>query len=331
MGFYDLRLPEVREQQAELAAEAGLDGFVYYHFWFNGKQLLERPINEILRLQEPRLPFCLAWANENWTRSWDGGNAQILVQQHYSIEDDLAHIRSMRPVLTDDRYITDKGRPILLIYRSSDLPNSLATTDLWRAEAQRWGLPDLYLLRVESFPSEQGDDPRPLGFDAAVQFQPNLWQLPKPSVRFRIREKIARARNTSFPSVVQYDLVAENAISDIVPAYPRWPGVTPGWDNSARVGNRATILLDSTPEVYGRWLRSALSKSRVVASTYAEGMSGLVFINAWNEWAEGNHLEPDLRYGKAFIDATRRAIEHDVSGVLSQGTQGLSASAIEKQ
>ena len=157
-----------------MATEAGIGGFAYYHYWFNGHRLLERPVSEMLLTKTPQFPFLLVWANENWTRQWNGGNRQILMPQQYSPTDDLNHIEALRPALTDERYICRNGKPILAVYRSSLLPNPTATTDLWRAAAERWGLPGLYLLRVESFPSESGD-PRALGYDAAVQFQPS-WE-----------------------------------------------------------------------------------------------------------------------------------------------------------
>src|ERR1039457_4550441 len=175
LGFYDLRVPELRDLQAELAINAGLGGFAYYHYWFNGRRLLERPMDEILRTKKPDFPFLLVWANENWTRRWDGSDNEILMEQHYSLTDDLAHIRALRPALCDDRYLCHDGKPVLAVYRSARLPDPVATTDTWRREAEKWGLPGLYLLRIESFPDETGD-PRPIGFDAAVEFQLCWWK-----------------------------------------------------------------------------------------------------------------------------------------------------------
>lgn len=308
LGFYDLRVPEVREQQAALAAAAGLDGFVYYHYWFNGRRLLERPVEEMLRSGRPDLPFCLAWANENWTRRWDGGARELLMEQHYSAEDDLAHLRALRPALTDERYLTRQGRPVLLVYRSSRLPDSVATAERWRAEAERWGLPGLYLLRVESFPTEHGD-PCQAGFDGAVEFQPTWWRLPTAPLRFRLRRGLRRLGGVDFPLVARYDDLVDEALARPAPTYLRWPGVTPGFDNTARLGRRAMVLLDPSPPSYRRWLESALDESERLARRLDDGAPGLVFVNAWNEWAEGNHLEPDLRDGAGFIEATRAAVD----------------------
>jgi lipopolysaccharide biosynthesis protein len=307
LGFYDLRVPEVREQQAALAASAGIGGFAYYHYWFNGCRLLERPIEDNLRSGKPVFPFLLVWANENWTRRWDGGEYDILMEQHYSAEDDLRHIRSLRPALTDDRYLCRDGKPVFAVYRSRRLPNPVATTELWRAEAERWGLPGLYLLRVESF-AEEGGDPRTHGFDAAVQFQPSWENMPELPVRFRTRRRLQRLTPRFSHRVVPYREVAQLAMERAAPYYPRWPCVTPGFDNSARRRREATILLDPTPEVYRQWLIQALQRGREVARLYENRSDGLVFINAWNEWAEGNHLEPDQRHGHSFLDATRAAL-----------------------
>lgn len=309
LGYYDLRLPEVREHQADLATAAGLGGFVYYHYWFNGKRLLERPVDEVLASRQPRFPFCLAWANENWTRRWDGGDHEILMDQRYSPADDLAHIRSLRGALTDDRYVTMQGKPVLLIYRSSQLPDPVATTDCWRREVERWGLPGLYLLRVESFRTETGD-PRQAGFDAAVQFQPSWENIPRAPLRFRTRQRLQRFGDRYSHRVFRYDELVELAVAAPPKDYPRWPCVTPGFDNSSRRRHEATILLEPSPATYSHWLRVALERSETVAVLAGGDASGLVFVNAWNEWAEGNHLEPDLRFGSAFIEATRRAVEH---------------------
>jgi lipopolysaccharide biosynthesis protein len=312
LGFYDLRVPEVREHQAALAVEAGLGGFVYYHYWFNGKRLLERPVDDMLASGRPAFPFCLAWANENWTRRWDGGENEILVAQHYSAQDDLEHIRALRPVLTDDRYLKRNGKPMLLVYRSSKLPDPAATMDRWRAEVRRWGLPGLYLVRVESFRTETGDA-RCLGFDSAIEFQPFWAHVPGPTINFRARRRLQRLSSRYSHNVFQYDKLVANAMSAATPDYPRWPGVTPGFDNSARRRREATILIGSNPQSYRLWLEQALGASDRLAHRLGDGAPGLVFINAWNEWAEGNHLEPDLRHGKAFIEATRAAIDNHMA------------------
>ena len=167
LGFYDLRLPEA---QAALAASYGIHGFCHYHYWFNGRRILERPVNEILKSGEPDFPFCLCWANEPWSRRWDGSNDEVLLEQRYSASDDLAHIRALIPFFLDPRYIRVNDRPFLAVYRASELPDPQRTGDLWRREVERAGLKGLFLVRVES-PNESGD-PRNIGFDSALEFEP---------------------------------------------------------------------------------------------------------------------------------------------------------------
>jgi lipopolysaccharide biosynthesis protein len=179
LGFYDLRLPEVREAQAELAKKFGIYGFCYYHYWFNGKRIVERPFNEVLTAGKPNFPFCLCWANENWTRAWDGGDSELLIEQKYSEEDDIRHIHWLVRAFQDDRYIKISGKPLFLIYRASNLPDPLRITTIWRKEAFKLGIKDIYLCKVESFPSEHGD-PAKDGFDAAVEFQPDWLNLGPP-------------------------------------------------------------------------------------------------------------------------------------------------------
>ena len=201
LGYYDLRLPEIRQQQADLACQYGLDGFCYYHYWFAGKQLLKRPVAEILSSGKPDFPFSLCWANENWTRRWDGQDQEVLIAQHYSPADDLAHIQALLPYFHDQRYIRIQNKPLLLIYRSSALPDPRATTTLWRQQAQASGLEDLYLLKVESFPTERQRRPELDGFDAALDFQPDWGSLPSPRQpprSWKLLNKLGLARSHPF-------------------------------------------------------------------------------------------------------------------------------------
>lgn len=306
LGFYDLRLEETREAQAALASAYGIDGFVYYHYWFSGRQVLERPVDSLIESGRPGLPFCLAWANENWTRAWDGGGDHVLLRQEYSREDDLAHIRALRSALTDPRYITVHGKPVLLVYKAAGLPDPLATSGLWREEVARWGLPGLYLLKVESTWEEMAP-PQDAGFDASVEFQPRWWDLPSASKLLNSAERALEKRGTHLTKVRSYRKIAARMSAEGIPPYPRWPGVTPMWDNSPR-RKPALILVGSTPQAYEQWLAAALVKANQVATDHPAHRP-LVFINAWNEWAEGNHLEPDQRHGRAYLEANLHAVE----------------------
>lgn len=306
LGFYDLRLPEVRQAQADLAQAYGIHGFCYYHYWFNGKHLLERPFNEVLKTGEPDFPFCLCWANENWTRRWDGMEQEILMEQVYDDADDLQHIRWLADAFQDPRYIKVDGKPLFLVYRTSKLPNPLKTTEIWREEAQRLGIGDLFLCKVESFSGEQ-KDPTLIGFDAAVEFQPDWSRLGWPLQRGRKWNLARQLRLTEQAyadhKLYEYSVVVQNMLAKPEAAYRRFPCVTPSWDNTARRQKNATILRNASPEVYEHWLKTVVQRS--LASQFGEE---LVFINAWNEWAEGNHLEPCRKWGHAYLEATRRAL-----------------------
>ena len=314
LGFYDLRLPEVRAAQAELAAAYGIYGFCYYHYWFHGRQVLERPVNEILKSGEPDFPFCFCWANENWTRRWDGMNNEVLLEQRHSAEDDLAHIRALIPFFLDRRYIRVMDRPFFAIYQPSKLPDPKRTADLWRREAQRAGLKDLFLVRVESH--DGPGDARSIGFDSSLQFEPRWDSMGKYQIfrrRWWHRHKLGMGEAVfSENFIFEYADLVKQALSESFPPYPRIPCVCPGWDNSPRRKARATIYINSTPELYERWLHEIVSRQAArIRFDENSGISpeSLVFINAWNEWAEGNHLEPCQRWGRAYLEATRRALE----------------------
>jgi GT2 family glycosyltransferase/protein-L-isoaspartate O-methyltransferase len=296
LGYYDLRIPETRDAQSALAREHGVYGFCYYYYWFAGRRLLHRPLDEMLRRGEPRQPFCVCWANESWSRRWDGQENQILIKQSYSSEDDIAFIKSLFPLFSDDRYIRICGRPILLVYRVEDLPNPQRTVERWRRACHKAGLADPYLIRVLSFGSlSDSRPPAEFGFDAAVEFPPHGLAVPT----------TPPAETSADFRGVFYDYVATAKAfrAKSTPPYRLFKTVMPSWDNTARRQNAANIFLNSNPAEYETWLRDAITVTR----RFSVGDERIVFINAWNEWAEGNHLEPDVRYGRAFLEATRRA------------------------
>jgi lipopolysaccharide biosynthesis protein len=313
LGFYDLRLADARKDQAALAREYGVHGFCYWHYWFHGRRLLERPLDEVRASLQPDFPFCLCWVNENWTRRWDGHDAEILVEQRYSPEDDLEHIRWLAEVFRDPRYLRVDGKPLFLVYRATRMPDALRTTTVWRDEARRLGIGELHLCRVESFPDENGDPSR-CGFDAAVEFQPDWSNLTRDLCVGPLALTGGSGELTALTdgfdggqlgAVYDYGAVVEKMLAKPTPAYRRYPCVTPSWDNSARRGrlDRSVVFDGATPELYERWLRGVVS--RAISSSESPP---LIFLNAWNEWAEGNHLEPDQRFGRAFLDATRRVL-----------------------
>lgn len=331
LGFYDLRLDAVREAQAGLAKEYGIGGFCYYHYWFNGRRILERPLTDMLSSGKPNFPFCLCWANENWTRAWDGGETEILLSQEYSEEDDVAHIRALIPAFKDPRYIRIGGRPLFLVYRTENMPDPAATAQRWREEARRAGIGDIYLARVEGFRSDI--DPSTIGFDAAVEFAPDwrtLNQFLYRSRLFRLGCRLGLLPPTYLSqSISSYHTLAERMLRKRSPSWKWFRCATPGFDNSARRRDKgAAIFHKSSPKQYERWLTTLLDQ----AQRAHEGDERIVFVNAWNEWAEGNHLEPDQRFGRAYLEATRSAmVEHGLGGDNEEGqvsmgrAQGLSS------
>lgn len=293
LGFYDLRLPEAREAQADLARAHGIYGFCYYHYWFNGRRLLERPLQEVLASKRPQFPFCICWANENWTRAWDGGNGEVLMQQHHSPADDVAFIESLVPYFRDERYIRVDGKPLLLVYSTQTFPDPRRTAETWRECMLKAGIGDLYLARVESFGVSGKENL--CGFDAAVQFPGH--RIPSNSAGQVFVDEKPIPCNVYGLSVIGQAALQERA------DYTLFRTVTVAFDNTARRGKDANIFL-GTPQEYQDWLAGAVADTRA----RLPAAQRLVFIAAWNEWAEGQHLEPDLRNGLQYLEATRAAL-----------------------
>ncbi len=294
LGFYDLRVPEVRDAQADLAKMYGIHGFCYYYYWFGGRKLLDRPLREVLELGRPDFPFCICWANENWSRRWDGSEHEILLAQEHSHESDERFILDVIPILKDRRYIRISDKPLLLVYRVDLLPRPVETAQTWRTVAAAHGLPDLHLCAVQSFGIS---DPRPYGFDAAAEFPPHGNPL------HNVEQQVSGVTLDFAGTIVDYRETARLAAAAPVPDYPLHRAVMVGWDNTPRRGKRGIIFANSTPKSYYDWLSALVHDSRT-----RDGASELIFINAWNEWAEGAHLEPDLKHGHAFLEATKQAL-----------------------
>jgi lipopolysaccharide biosynthesis protein len=323
LGFYDLRLAEARAAQAHLAREHGIHGFCYYHYWFNGRRVLERPFEEVLKSGQPNFPFCLCWANENWTRVWDGGDRHVLLGQNYNHDDDREHIRSLVPAFRDDRYIRVDGKPLFLVYRTELLPDVRRTAEIWREECRRAGLGEIYLARVENF--VRGVDPADIGFDAAVEFAPDNTSGSAPlfsSGLYRLLHALGLLPEILGSNrVVTYRSIAHAMSTRGEAPYTRFRCVTPMWDNAARRGSRASIYADSTPAIYEKWLRRVVDLTR----REQDGDERIVFINAWNEWAEGCHLEPDQKWGRGYLEATRRALTAPDEAIAAAAPVGTSA------
>lgn len=293
LGFYDLRQPEVQIRQADLAKRYGVHGFCYYYYWFNGHRLLERPLEILLGNPRIEIPFCLCYANPSWTRRWDGQEQDCLIRQRHSPPDDLAFIRSLFPFLRDPRYMRIAGKPLLLVYRTRLFPDMAATVRRWRSECHAAGIGDIYLVRAEVLgdltPADQ------IGFDASYEFPPNSLDTVPVTVT-----PLGNYAGT----VVDYRLAAEGYKRRARPAHTFFRCVATGWDNTPRTRERALILKDSSPQAYFDWLSFAIDDT--VRHNHAD--TRMVFINAWNEWGEGAHLEPCQQYGRQYLEATRHAL-----------------------
>ncbi len=296
LGFYDLRLPEVMKQQIDLAHKYGVHGFCFHHYWFGGKRLMELPVNNFLADPSMDMNFCLCWANENWSRRWDGSESDILIAQNHSPEDDVAFFEDILPALKDPRYIRIDDKPLLIVYRASLLPDASATAERWRAQAIKHGLPGLYLTVARSFDIT---DPRPFGFDAAVEFPPH--QVTTSEISHR-KEII----NPSYAGKI-YDYVElAKKYGDIrEERFVNFKTVMPSWDNEPRKPGKGHTFDGARPEVYAQWFSSAVKSTLKNKSS-----ERLLFVNAWNEWAEGAHLEPDRHYGYAYLQATANVLRN---------------------
>jgi lipopolysaccharide biosynthesis protein len=296
LGFYDLRVAETRARQAALATSYGVHGFCYYYYWFAGKRLLETPVEAMLASGEPDFPYCLCWANENWTRRWDGADKEILIAQNPSRADDERLIRDLLPHLRDPRYIRVNGKPLFIVYRIGILPNVAASAERWRAIARQEGVGELYLCAAKTYDT---GDPTFYGFDAVVEFPPH--GLRTVTMHDQLDLLDAEFRGT----VVDFRQFVVDCIMTGEPSYTLHRTVMPGWDNTARRAHQALVFAHATPEVYELWMREIVAQARRKPPG-----ERLVFINAWNEWAEGAHLEPDRRFGRQYLAATQRALAH---------------------
>lgn len=298
LGFYDLRLVETLRSQAILAKRYGIYGFCFHHYWFHGQTLLETPLKNLLNNKDIDINFCINWANESWSRRWDSNNKALLIEQKHSDQDDIAFAESLKPLFDDKRYIRVNGRPLLMVYRPELLPDAAATLSRWRLFFEQAGFGNPYVI----MPQIAGDnDPRKYGFDAAAGFPPHNggWELNN------IKSTIVKLKPAGSERVLSFDQMVTNVMSNNPKEFTLLPGVCPGWDNTARKPDSGTFFLGNTPKKYGAWLQSACDKMLVRENQQER----IVFINAWNEWAEGAHLEPDIHHGYAYLQETRRVVE----------------------
>ena len=299
LGFYDLRVRETRRAQIDLAKQYGIGGFCYYYYWFSGKKLLEAPIEDILSDKGSDMPFMLMWANENWTRRWDAAEHEVLIKQLYRPEDDLEFIKSVAPYLRDERYIRLNGAPVLAVYRPQHLPDPHRSIEVWRSYCRAEGIGDLHL----SCAYTHGNwDHAAYGFDSGIEFPPhNL-----PIGQSKTLEQMLHFYTSESCYVMDFSAAASAYLSR---QYDRkhkgFRTVFTSWDNTPRRKKGGSVFLNGTPENYEWWLSQAIAKTEAAFP----GEQCFVFVNAWNEWAEGAHLEPDQKYGRGFLEATARALD----------------------
>jgi len=311
LGFYDLRLPETREHQAHLAHRAGIEGFCYWHYWFgNGRRILERPFNEVLQSGQPDFPFCLCWANQAWSGIWYGDAKRILVEQTYpGPEDEKAHFAFALTAFRDPRYITVAGKPLFLIYDPGRMPDPAGFIAHWQQLAREAGLPRLHFVGMSNDLSK----PCLQFFDSVMQFGPGdfIEHARQKRTINRIKRRIRRRdlgetlnklspRFLNLPSRFRYSDVVDQAFAALPEGERFHPCIVPGWDNTPRAGKRGVVFEDATPALFREYLCKALAR---VADLPSERR--IVFIKAWNEWAEGNYLEPDQLHGDGFLEVLR--------------------------
>lgn len=309
-GYYDLRVPSVMEEQARLAKQYGLYGFSYYVYWFAGKILMDTPLEMMLANPKVDLPFCLTWANENWTRRWDGQESDVLIAQAHSDEDSLAFIQYLVKYFKDPRYIQIHGKPVLIIYRATIIPNMAHTANMWREEIKKHGFSDLYLICAQSF-GIQG--PEEFGFDASVEFPPHTIKSTEISHELTLTNPNFKGR------IFSYDQVAACAVRDKEPAYKLFRTAMLSWDNTARKQNQSHSFHGFSLMRYKQWI-SALCSNITHTQKYDKDEK-IVFINAWNEWAEGTHLEPDRKYGYGYLQATYDVVSQFEEPALSSASR----------
>ena len=327
LGFYDLRLPEVRQQQADLAREAGIEGFCYYHYWFgNGRQLLERPFNEVLASGKPNFPFCLCWANHDWTnKTWVKGKStrrdSMIMKMEYSMEDHIAHFNSVLPAFRDKRYITVDGKPLFAIYQPKAIPDVGKFIELWQKMAKENGLPGIHFVGYSvnsSGRSVKGNKLSLWATDEAAEHYQSVLSLGFDAV---LSTGLSRAQSMSkgklkmlfyyltknsflptsnicdYAEVMRNYYVKEDAWENV------YPSLMPQWDRTPRAGKATNPLINATPEKFQKTIENALKLIKEKAPEHQ-----ILFLKSWNEWGEGNYVEPDDRFGHGWLDAIRNAL-----------------------
>lgn len=313
-NYYNLLNPKIQEWQSNLAIDNYIDGFCYYHYWFEGKMLLEKPMEQMLNNPKIKIPFCICWANETWSRTWDGQENKILIKQNYSenFKQWEKHFDYLLPFFKDQRYITDENRPMLLIYKPHLINNCKDMLSFWRKLAKENGICDLYIgyQHCSSFNYDMDS----LGFDFGVEFEPfytvreikNITKTLKSKIKYVFKHPKNIIRYTqrhflNYPIIYDYDEIWHRIVSRTNRKENIFPGAFPSWDNTPRRGRDANIFYGASPEKFMKYLSQQLKKIDQLNSTK------YLFINAWNEWAEGAHLEPDTKNKYEYLNCIKTA------------------------
>ena len=294
LGFYDLRVPEVRLAQAEMARAAGIEGFCYYHYWFAGRRILERPFTEVLESRQPDFPFCLCWANETWSGIWHGAPDRVLIEQTYpGVEDHRKHFATLLPAFRDDRYIQVNGKPVFLIYKPEKLPKSRETISLWRDMAHNACLKGLHVMGMSA---DLAWTPTDNGFDAKVvlpSVQGRVWVSRRTPLRWA-KQKLDLARK--IPTIHDYNKIMDKQVKMKDLSNQEYPCLVHAWDNTPRSGANGVVFSKTNAESFRPYLREAVAAMQCRAPD-----DRIILLKSWNEWAEGNHLEPDLKDGHSYL------------------------------
>jgi hypothetical protein len=305
LGYYDLREPEVRVRQAELARAHGISGFIYWHYWFNGRRLLERPFNEVLASDEPNFPFCLAWANESWTGVWHGNPGQTIVAQTYGGKpDEERHFHALLPAFQDPRYMRIDGKPIFMVYAPFSLPDAAGFIEHWNTLAEANGLPGIYFIALKS--GKVADNRMAPMFDATSTLRPSLRDLPPVGRAANGARRALKAMGVDLPRTTPMRHCYRRAVlrgQDAARDANWFPCVFSTWDNTPRSGNNGHVYLNWSPELFSRQLEDAI---RLVQDR--EFDKRLVLLRSWNEWAEGNMLEPDAVRGDIILKTIQKTV-----------------------
>jgi hypothetical protein len=311
LGFYDLRLPETRDAQARMAREAGIEGFMYWHYWLgNGRMLLEKPFQEVLRLGSPDFPFCLGWANHSWsTKTWVKGKSlsrdnMIMEQLYPGKEDYINHFQYVLPAFKDNRYITVDGKPMFVIYDPLAIPDMKYFIELWRELAEQQGLKGIHFVGLRAGRKSSMESLLDMGFDAINNR--GMWEAEAAVVGSKIKRRLISLLSWKMGvalSKYEYKDVMKNLCTDDDYLENVYPTILPGYDRTPRAGRKGVIYHNATPEHFGEHVGEVLKYIEKKQDEHK-----IVFLKSWNEWGESNHMEPDLKYGHGFLNQLRKRV-----------------------